>query len=107
MQEREHDFLPHDGPLREDVSRLGALVGRMLAEQKGEAFYRRVESVRTAAIARRREGRDVAALADTLAGLDTADAEALARAFASYFQAVNIAERVHRIRRRRDYQREG
>ncbi len=36
-----------------------------------------------------------------------ADAEALARAFATYFQAVNTAERVHRIRRRRDYQREG
>jgi hypothetical protein len=31
----------------------------------------------------------------------------LARAFATYFQVVNIAERVHRIRRRRDYQREG
>jgi phosphoenolpyruvate carboxylase len=36
-----------------------------------------------------------------------AHAEALARAFATYFNAVNIAERVHRIRRRRDYQREG
>ena len=107
MQEREHDFLPHDGPLREDVSRLGAMVGRMLAEQKGEGFYQRVESVRTAAIRRRREGRSVDALADSLAGLDAPDAEALARAFASYFQAVNIAERVHRIRRRRDYQREG
>ena len=107
MQEREHDFLPHDGPLREDVSRLGAMVGRMLAEQKGEDFYQRVESVRTAAIRRRREGRSVDALADSLAGLDAPDAEALARAFASYFQAVNIAERVHRIRRRRDYQREG
>jgi phosphoenolpyruvate carboxylase len=79
----------------------------MLAEQKGEDFYRRVESVRTAAIRRRREGRSVDALADSLAGLDAPDAEALARAFASYFQAVNIAERVHRIRRRRDYQREG
>ncbi|MEO9079412.1 MAG: phosphoenolpyruvate carboxylase, partial [Rhodanobacter sp.] len=32
-------------------------------------------------------------------------AESLARAFATYFQAVNTAERVHRIRRRRDYQR--
>ncbi|MGA7437560.1 MAG: phosphoenolpyruvate carboxylase, partial [Luteibacter sp.] len=39
--------------------------------------------------------------------LGASDAEALARAFATYFQAVNTAERVHRIRRRRDYQREG
>ena len=29
----------------------------------------------------------------------------MARAFAAYFQVVNLAEKVHRIRRRRDYQR--
>jgi phosphoenolpyruvate carboxylase len=104
---RDPEFLPHDGPLREDVRRLGALVGQMLAEQGGQAFFERVEHVRTAAIHRRRSGAAVDALADSLTGLDAADAEALARAFATYFQAVNTAERVHRIRRRRDYQREG
>ncbi|MDQ6647850.1 MAG: phosphoenolpyruvate carboxylase, partial [Pseudomonadota bacterium] len=104
---REIDFLPHEGPLREDVSRLGAMVGKMLAEQDGQAFFERVEQVRTAAIRRRREGESVDGLADSLAGLDATHAEALARAFATYFQAVNTAERVHRIRRRRDYQREG
>ncbi|MGY3039983.1 phosphoenolpyruvate carboxylase [Rhodanobacter sp. TND4EL1] len=106
-QSREPEFLPPDGPLREDVSRLGAMVGQMLAEQGGDAFFQRVEQVRTAAIHRRREGASVDELADSLAGLDAAHAEALARAFATYFQAVNTAERVHRIRRRRDYQREG
>ena len=106
-ESRESEFLPHDGPLREDVSRLGAMVGRMLAEQGGKAFFGRVEQVRIAAIRRRREGASVDELASSLAGLDTGDAEALARAFATYFQAVNTAERVHRIRRRRDYQREG
>ncbi|MDQ0010852.1 phosphoenolpyruvate carboxylase [Luteibacter jiangsuensis] len=104
---RDPEFLPHDGPLREDVRRLGALVGQMLAEQGGHAFFERVEQVRTAAIHRRRSGAAVDALAESLTGLDAADAEALARAFATYFQAVNTAERVHRIRRRRDYQREG
>ncbi|UJJ50457.1 phosphoenolpyruvate carboxylase [Rhodanobacter denitrificans] len=104
---REPEFLPPDGPLREDVSRLGAMVGRMLAEQGGDTFFARVEQVRTAAIRRRREGASVEELAASLAGLDADDAEALARAFATYFQAVNTAERVHRIRRRRDYQREG
>jgi phosphoenolpyruvate carboxylase len=104
---RDPEFLPHDGPLREDVRRLGALVGQMLAEQGGQAFFERVEHVRTAAIHRRRSGASVDALAASLTGLDAPDAEALARAFATYFQAVNTAERVHRIRRRRDYQREG
>ncbi|TCV95959.1 phosphoenolpyruvate carboxylase type 1 [Luteibacter rhizovicinus] len=104
---RDAEFLPHDGPLREDVRRLGALVGQMLAEQGGQAFFEQVEHVRTAAIQRRRSGEAVEALAKPLTGLDAAGAEALARAFATYFQAVNTAERVHRIRRRRDYQREG
>ncbi|RUL76639.1 phosphoenolpyruvate carboxylase [Dyella choica] len=104
---RDPEFLPHDGPLREDVHRLGAMVGRMLAEQGGEGFLQRVEQVRTTAIRRRREGRAVDDLAESLAGLGAGEAEALARAFATYFQEVNTAERVHRIRRRRDYQREG
>src|SRR5690606_11400873 len=44
-------------------------------------------------------------LAGLLAGLEPSHAESLIRAFGTYFQVVNIAERVHRIRRRRDYQR--
>lgn len=104
---RESEFLPPDGALREDVGRLGTLVGRMLAEQEGEAFLQRVEAIRVAAIRRRSQGAVIAELAGSLAGLDATEAEALARAFAIYFQLVNVAERVHRIRRRRDYQREG
>jgi len=95
-----------DAPLRDDVRRLGALVGRLLEEQLGPAFLAEVERLRTAAIARRQEGAPLAALADPLAGQEAVHAEALARAFATYFNAVNVAERVHRIRRRRDYQRE-
>jgi phosphoenolpyruvate carboxylase len=34
------------------------------------------------------------------------DAELLVRAFATYFEVVNLAERIHRIRRRRDYLRD-
>ncbi len=104
---RHLEFLPHDEPLREDVRQLGALVGRMLAEQGGEDFFERVENVRTAAIRRRESGAGVSGLAGQLAGLEAPRAEALARAFATYFQMVNVAERVHRIRRRRDYQLAG
>jgi phosphoenolpyruvate carboxylase len=106
-ESRQGAFLPHDAPLREDVRRLGVLVGEMLAEQGGGDFYAQVEAVRTAAIARRESGAGIGDLAAMLAGRDPAHAEALARAFEAYFQSVNVAERVHRIRRHRDYQLAG
>ncbi len=104
---RSLEFAPPDVPLREDVRRLGALVGEMLAEQVSPAFLAEIERVRTTAIARRQAGAPPQVLAGLLDGLEPAHAESLIRAFGTYFQVVNIAERVHRIRRRRDYQRSG
>lgn len=105
MQERrDAEFAPEEQGLRDDVRRLGRLVGELLVEQEGDAFFQRVESARGAAIRRRENGEPTTALARELAALDAATADAVARAFATYFQVVNIAERVHRIRRRRDYQ---
>ena len=106
-QLRELEFLPSDAPLREDVSRLGRAVGEMLREQEGSDFLATVEHLRTTAIALRAGNAAPEPLAHALAGLDTAFAERLTRAFSAYFRAVNIAERVHRIRRRRDYERAG
>lgn len=102
---RQLEFALPDLPLRDDVRRLGALVGDMLAEQVSPAFLEEVEQVRTTAIARRQNGGSMESLSALLDGLEPAHAEALVRAFSTYFQVVNIAERVHRIRRRRDYQR--
>ena len=100
-----------DRPLRADVNRLGALVGEILAEQRGPDFLAAVERVRIAAIKRRESGGAIlelaAALRTAVGGEDLEQAEALARAFATYFNAVNLAERVHRIRRRREYQKAG
>ena len=106
MTRRGIRFEAKDEPLRTDVRRLGALVGEMLAEQGGAELFQRVEAVRRAAI-RRREGESDAEreLWPLLAGLEPAPAAELARAFAAYFQVVNLAEKAHRIRRRRDYQR--
>jgi phosphoenolpyruvate carboxylase len=96
-----------DALLREDVKQLGALVGEILAEQEGPAFLAQVEAIRVAAIRRRENGESIDTLAAELGGLPLAQAESLVRAFALWFQAVNLAERVHRIRRRRDYQKAG
>ena len=100
-------FATPDLPLRDDVRRLGAMVGDLLSEQVSPAFLDEVEEVRTAAIARRESQAPLATLSAQLAGRTPRQAEALVRAFSTYFQVVNIAERVHRIRRRRDYQRAG
>ena len=102
---RTFDFAPTDNLLREDVKQLGALVGEILAEQRGPAFLEAVERLRRAAIDRRESNAPVDDLATALHGVDLAHAADLVRAFATYFQAVNLAERVHRIRRRRDHER--
>ena len=118
---REVELPAADAPLRADVNRLGILVGEILSEQRGPAFLAAVERVRVAAIRRRESGGAIgelaAALRDAVGTVPAPSAmpdepaieqaEALARAFATYFNAVNLAERVHRIRRRRDYQKAG
>ena len=101
------EFAATDGLLRDDVRTLGAMVGEMLAEQVSPGLLARVEEVRRAAIGRREAGEPLDALAERLAAVASDDAEALVRAFAAWFGAINLAERVHRIRRRRDYQRAG
>ncbi|WP_040941769.1 phosphoenolpyruvate carboxylase [Xanthomonas campestris] len=100
-------FATPDVPLRDDVRRLGALVGDLLAEQVSADFLEEIERIRTTAIARRESDTPPAGLLSLLEGREPRAAEALVRAFSTYFQVVNIAERVHRIRRRRDYQRSG
>ncbi|MEN9311696.1 MAG: phosphoenolpyruvate carboxylase [Pseudomonadota bacterium] len=99
-------FAESDALLRDDVRRLGAMVGQMLAEQVSPGFLEQVDSLRRSAIARREQAAPVAELAGQLAQVPLQEAEGLVRAFSAYFSATNVAERVHRIRRRRDYQRQ-
>ena len=99
------EFAPADMLLRDDVKLLGTLVGEILAEQRGARFLAEVERLRRAAIRRRENDQPVTELAGALAGHELQTASDLGRAFSTYFQAVNLAERVHRIRRRRDHER--
>jgi phosphoenolpyruvate carboxylase len=90
--------------LRDDVHVLGALVGDVLTEQGGEALFDLVEKDRRLSIRRRAGDRQAAAeLGVQLRGRAPQVARDLARAFSMWFRAVNLAEKVHRIRRRRGY----
>jgi phosphoenolpyruvate carboxylase len=97
---------PHQ-PLRDDVRLLGEVLGDVLAAQEGEAFFQTVERVRTLAkSARAGRDEDFAKLADELSALPVDAALRIARAFTHFLNLANIAEQHHRIRRRREYQRD-
>lgn len=99
-------FPPKDEPLRQDVRLLGRILGSILRSLEGRELYDVVETARIAA-RDRRDGLDSASdrLQSTLRGLAPEQSMELVRAFSTYFQLVNMAERVHRIRRRRAYMR--
>jgi phosphoenolpyruvate carboxylase len=92
-----------DAGLREDVHALGDLIGEILRDQGGDAFFDLVEGDRRAAIARREGAAAGAELEARTAARDPVLATNLTRAFSIWFQAVNTAEKVHRVRRRRQY----
>ena len=104
MSRSDINFPPKHEALRDDVHALGGLVGEILREQAGEELFDLVEQDRVGAI-RRREGDEKAAaeLMMRVRGRPPALARDLVRAFSTWFQAVNLAEKVHRIRRRRQY----
>ena len=98
-----------EAPLRRDVRSLGLLLGRVLREQAGDTLYEKVEELRQPAIRRRelqakgktREAENLmqmAVLAVNAMPVDQADQ--LSRAFAFYFELINLAETNHRKRRR-------
>ncbi len=79
------------------MNTLGRTLGQVLAEQEGPAFLDQVERLR-ALVREVRAGGDDGPLRALLAGLDVATAEKLVRAFALYFQLVNLAEERERVR---------
>src|SRR5476651_176954 len=104
MYRQSIQFPVKDLGLREDVHALGALIGETLRDQGGEEFFNLVEGDRLAAISRR-EG-DAAGgveLQERTTNRSPSVATDLTRAFSIWFQAVNTAEKAHRVRRRREY----
>ncbi len=105
-----------EAPLRRDVRSLGLLLGRVLREQAGDALYHKVEELRQSAIRRReaqgkgrlREAEDLMQMAVLAVNtLPVDQAYRLSRAFAFYFELINLAETNHRKRRRLSLQISG
>jgi phosphoenolpyruvate carboxylase len=108
MPRSDISFPLKDAELREDVHMLGALVGEVIREQGGDALFEAVEQDRQAAIARRDGSAEGAReLSTRTRDVPAAQARDLVRSFSLWFEMVNMAEKVHRIRRRRQYLNEG
>jgi phosphoenolpyruvate carboxylase len=90
-------------PLRRDVRLLGTLLGTVLVEQEGPWLLELVERVRVASQEARREG----SIAEVDTALPAHEQALVLRAFGIWFQLANLAEQLHRLRRRRDHARIG
>ncbi len=81
-----------DAALREDIRRLGVILGQSLSHHGGAELLDLVERVRAAV----RD--DPAAASRIIDGLDLHEATLMARAFSIYFDLANVAEQVQRAR---------
>ncbi len=85
--------------LSQDIRTLGNLLGLIIQEQDGLDAYNLVEEIR--AVSKARRSGDAAAafkLADRLESLPLESKNILIKAFSNYFQLINIAEDLQRIR---------
>lgn len=95
-----------DAPLRNDIRRLGDLLGETLKRLGGKKLFETEEQVRALCKQLRAEPSPATErrLKRLLHGQNLDEAIGLIRAFSVYFQLVNIAEQHHRIRRKRFYE---
>jgi len=103
-----------EAPLRRDVRSLGRLLGEVLKEQAGETLFNAVEEIRQLAIEYREmepdPQRDLSSarahnlmerIALIVGDMGLIEAYRMTKAFAIYFELINLAETNHRKRRRR------
>jgi phosphoenolpyruvate carboxylase len=86
--------------MREDIRLLGAILGDTVREQNGEAVFELVERARVESFRVRRSEIDRAELAALFDGIDARQAIPVIRAFTHFALLANVAEDIHRERRR-------
>ncbi|MCG7630732.1 phosphoenolpyruvate carboxylase [Gordonia McavH-238-E] len=94
-------------PLREDIRLLGGILGDVVREHSGRDVFDLVESARVAAFRVRRNEIDRTELADMFVDLDVSTAVPVIRAFSHFALLANLAEDIHRERRRAIHVRAG
>jgi phosphoenolpyruvate carboxylase len=87
-------------PMREDIRLLGAMLGDTVREQNGAEVFELVERARVESFRVRRSEIDRAQLADLFDGIDIHRAIPVIRAFSHFALLANVAEDIHRERRR-------
>ena len=99
------DKTDKEKPLRNDVRFLGNILGLVIKEQEGEEIFDIEEKIRalTKEMRSRYQKSQKDELVATIRSLSDKDLYKVTRAFTVYFKLVNIAEQIHRIRRRREY----
>ncbi|NKR43878.1 phosphoenolpyruvate carboxylase [Rhodococcus hoagii] len=94
-------------PLRDDIRLLGGILGDIVREQAGEDVFDLVERARVESFRVRRSEIDRAELAELFSTVDTAGAIPVIRAFSHFALLANVAEDIHRERRRAIHVRAG
>ncbi len=87
-------------PMREDIRLLGTILGDTVREQKGEDVFDLVERARVESFRVRRSEIDRTELAGMFEGIDIHKAIPVIRAFTHFALLANVAEDIHRERRR-------
>lgn len=87
-------------PMREDIRLLGAILGETIHEQNGEDVFDLVERARVESFRVRRSEIDRAELSSMFDGIDIHQAIPVIRAFTHFALLANVAEDIHRERRR-------
>jgi phosphoenolpyruvate carboxylase len=87
-------------PMRADIRLLGAILGDTVREQNGHEVFELVERARVESFRVRRSEIDRAELARMFDGIDIRQAIPVIRAFSHFALLANVAEDIHRERRR-------
>ncbi|MFN2143378.1 MAG: phosphoenolpyruvate carboxylase, partial [Candidatus Promineifilaceae bacterium] len=92
--------------LSQDIHLLGDILGRVIRRQAGVEIFELEERIRALCKARRLDGDPEIdeRLMVVVSGMSIEEEELVARAFATYFDLINLAEEHHRVRvlRRRE-----